>query len=254
MSMPATVFSMTLSAKSSALHPGSQLLSTLIWCLAPSTSTSTSLALHFSLPLPPSPLPPLCSFFCCCWGALLRSRSFHYHNHLFSTIGESLVINFSLSHCVSVTVTTSTRSSRHSAFSSRIIYNLKPWSYLAWTRCLFRCGLHRTASQAYAAVCKVQKSQLLLKSLPDAGVESRKEAGREGNEDGGRQNSIIPLHIKAPCSRPRPGRAEDWLLGTAWELCAMMSRHSPCTGRQWTRRKRGNVRLILRVRLGQRWI
>jgi len=24
-----------------------------------------------------------CSFFCCCWGAHLRSRSFHYHNHLF---------------------------------------------------------------------------------------------------------------------------------------------------------------------------
>ena len=25
----------------------------------------------------------LSSFFCCCWGAHLRSRSFHYHNHLF---------------------------------------------------------------------------------------------------------------------------------------------------------------------------
>lgn len=71
--------------------------------------------------------------------------------------------------------------------------------------------------------------------------ECGEEAGREGNEDGGGQNIIIPLHIKAPCSRPRPGRAEDWLLGTARELCAMMSRHSSCTGRQWTRRKRGNV-------------
>jgi len=35
--MPTTVFSMTLYAKSSALHPGSQLLSTLISLLAPST-------------------------------------------------------------------------------------------------------------------------------------------------------------------------------------------------------------------------
>jgi len=52
-----TVFSMTLSAKSSALHPGSQLLSTLISLLAPWTSASTSHALHFSLHSPPSPLP-----------------------------------------------------------------------------------------------------------------------------------------------------------------------------------------------------
>jgi len=55
--MPTTVISMTLSAKSSALHPGSQLLSTLISLLAPSTPTSTSLALTFSLPLPLSVLP-----------------------------------------------------------------------------------------------------------------------------------------------------------------------------------------------------
>jgi len=32
------------------------------------------------LPHPTSHL--LSSFFCCCWGAHLRSRSFHYHNHL----------------------------------------------------------------------------------------------------------------------------------------------------------------------------
>jgi len=38
------VISMTLSAKSSALHPGSQLLLTLIWLLVPSTSTSIALA------------------------------------------------------------------------------------------------------------------------------------------------------------------------------------------------------------------
>jgi len=59
--MSMTAISMTLSAKSSALHPGSQLLSTLIWLLVPSTSTSISLALHFSFHSPtshlPSPLP-----------------------------------------------------------------------------------------------------------------------------------------------------------------------------------------------------
>jgi len=39
-----------------------------------------------SLLFPLFPLPPpiaLSSSFCCCWGAHLRSRSFHYHNHLF---------------------------------------------------------------------------------------------------------------------------------------------------------------------------
>ena len=47
---------------------------------------------NFNFRLPPSnafaTLPPptshlLSSFFCCSWGAHLRSRSFHYHNHLF---------------------------------------------------------------------------------------------------------------------------------------------------------------------------
>ena len=57
--MPMTVswFTMTLSAKSSALHPGSHLFSTLISLLALSTPTSNPLALHFSLHSPPSPLP-----------------------------------------------------------------------------------------------------------------------------------------------------------------------------------------------------
>ena len=56
--MPTTVISMTLSAKSSALHSESRLFSNLISLLALSTSMSTSpLALAFSLPLPPSPLP-----------------------------------------------------------------------------------------------------------------------------------------------------------------------------------------------------
>jgi len=33
--------------------------------------------------LPPAPSPRLSSSFCCCWGAHLRSRIFHYHNHIF---------------------------------------------------------------------------------------------------------------------------------------------------------------------------
>jgi len=33
--------------------------------------------------LPPVPSPRLSSSFCCCWGAHLRSRSLHCHNHLF---------------------------------------------------------------------------------------------------------------------------------------------------------------------------
>ena len=53
----ANVIWISLSVKSSALHPGSKLLSTLISLLAPSTSTTTSLALHFSLHSPPSHLP-----------------------------------------------------------------------------------------------------------------------------------------------------------------------------------------------------
>ena len=48
--MPTTVLSMTLSAKSSALHPGSQLLSTLISLLALSTSTFSSHILLLSAP------------------------------------------------------------------------------------------------------------------------------------------------------------------------------------------------------------
>ena len=38
---------------------------------------------YTSLLSPLSHLHLLSSFFCCCWGAHLRSRSFHYHNHLF---------------------------------------------------------------------------------------------------------------------------------------------------------------------------
>ena len=46
-----------LGASSSALHPESQLLSTLISLLAPSTSPTASHALHYSLHSPPSHLP-----------------------------------------------------------------------------------------------------------------------------------------------------------------------------------------------------
>jgi len=60
--------------------------------------------------LPPLPSPRLSSFFCCCWGAHLRSRSFHLGKMAvfdktdslllqssFSPIGGCLVIHFSLS-------------------------------------------------------------------------------------------------------------------------------------------------------------
>jgi len=80
--MTMSAISLTLSAKSPALHPRSQLLSTRIWLLIPSMPPSIALAHPFSLyshlTLFTSHL--LSSFVCCCWGAHLRSRSFHYHN------------------------------------------------------------------------------------------------------------------------------------------------------------------------------
>ena len=59
-----------------ALHPESQLLSTLISLLAPSRSLMASHALHYSLHSPLSHLPLPLLFFCCCCGAYLRSRNF----------------------------------------------------------------------------------------------------------------------------------------------------------------------------------
>ena len=59
--MAMTAISMTLYAKSSALHPGSQLLPTLIWPLGPSTSTpiaDTSLLSPLSHLPPPTSSPP----------------------------------------------------------------------------------------------------------------------------------------------------------------------------------------------------
>ena len=78
MTMMTTVIPMTLSAKSSALHSGSHHLSTDLTFGAVDSNVDLACT-HLLSP----PSPPLCSFFCCCWGALLRSRSFHYHNHLF---------------------------------------------------------------------------------------------------------------------------------------------------------------------------
>ena len=84
MTMPTTVISMTLSAKSSALHLGSHLLSTLISLLAPSTATSTSLALTFSLPLPLSPLPSPLLLLLLLLGSPSEIQEFSlYCNHLF---------------------------------------------------------------------------------------------------------------------------------------------------------------------------
>ena len=54
-------------------------------------------SLSSSSPLPPPPSPCLFSSFCYCWGAHLRSRSFHYHNHLFPLLVVVLYQNF-LSH------------------------------------------------------------------------------------------------------------------------------------------------------------
>jgi len=44
--------------------------------------------------LPPPTSHRLSSFFCCCWAAHLRSRSFHYHNHLFPLLVFFLFLTF----------------------------------------------------------------------------------------------------------------------------------------------------------------
>ena len=86
---------MTLSAKSSALHPGSQLLSTLISLLAPSTSTTTSLALHFSLHSPPFPLTSPLLLLLLLLGS--PSEILEFSRLYFSPIGGCVIINFSFS-------------------------------------------------------------------------------------------------------------------------------------------------------------
>jgi len=82
--MPTTMISTTLLEKSSLLHSWPRLLSTLISLLAPSTPTSTLIALAFSLHSPPSSLPSPRLLLLLLLGSL--SRSFHYHNHLFSPL------------------------------------------------------------------------------------------------------------------------------------------------------------------------
>ena len=84
--MPTTMFSMTLSVKSSALHPGSQLLATLISLLAPSTSTSTSPALHVSLHSSPSSLPSPLLLFLLLLGSPSEIQEFSRSNSSFSLI------------------------------------------------------------------------------------------------------------------------------------------------------------------------
>jgi len=79
--MPMTVISLILSEKSSALHSWPLLLSTLISLLKPSIPASTSVALFFSSPSPPSQASPLLLLLLP-REAHVRSRSFHYHNHL----------------------------------------------------------------------------------------------------------------------------------------------------------------------------
>jgi len=96
--MPTTVILMTLSEKSPALpnihgHVFSRLWSRSSRRRLQRRPRSHSPSLS---PLPPPPSPPLSSSFCCCWGAFLRSGSFHYYNHLFPRIGGCLAINLSL--------------------------------------------------------------------------------------------------------------------------------------------------------------
>jgi len=96
--MPMTVILMTLSSKSSALHSGSQLLSTLISLSAPSTPTSTLLALIFSLHLPLYPLPsPLLLLLLLLLGIPSEIQEFSLSSSSFSHIGGYLVIKISLS-------------------------------------------------------------------------------------------------------------------------------------------------------------
>jgi len=109
MTLPMSVIWMTLSAKPSALHPGSQLLSTLISLVAQSTSTTTSLALHFSLHSPPSPPPSPLLLLLLLLGSPSEIQEFSliyiymyiyiyiYTSSSFSPNGGCLVINFSLS-------------------------------------------------------------------------------------------------------------------------------------------------------------
>ena len=99
--MPTTVLSMTLSARSSALHPESQLLSTLISLLAPSTSTSTSLAPHFILHSPTSPLSSPVLLPLLLLGSPSEIQDFSLSQSFFSPIGGCLIINFSLSPSLS---------------------------------------------------------------------------------------------------------------------------------------------------------
>jgi len=89
---------MTLSAKSSTLHPGSQLLPILIWLLVPSTSTSISLALHFSLHSPTSHLPSPLLFLLLLLGSPSEIHEFSLPESSFSPIGGCLIIiNFYVS-------------------------------------------------------------------------------------------------------------------------------------------------------------
>jgi len=84
-------------AKFSALHPGSQLLSTLISLLALSTSTTTSLALHLSLHSPPSPLPSPLLLLLLLLGNPSEIQEFSLSLwSSFSPIGGCLIINFSM--------------------------------------------------------------------------------------------------------------------------------------------------------------
>jgi len=88
---------MTFSAPSSALHPESQLLWTLISLLASSTSPTASHALHYSLHSPPSHLPLSFLLLLLLLGSPSEIQEFSLSSSSFPPIGGCLIINFSIS-------------------------------------------------------------------------------------------------------------------------------------------------------------
>ena len=74
------------------------------WCRRRQRRSRLHFASLSTLPPPTSHL--LSSFFCCCWAAHLRSRSFHYHNHLFPPLVVVFIKLFYL-HVFSVKVSRS---------------------------------------------------------------------------------------------------------------------------------------------------
>ena len=93
--------SLTLSANSSALHPRSQLLSTLIWLLVLSMPPSIALALHFSLHSHTSHLPSPLFLLLLLLGSPSEIQEFSLSFSSFPPFGGCLITNFSISPSLS---------------------------------------------------------------------------------------------------------------------------------------------------------